>query len=281
MWLCMFENKEKSLNFARMIENSLTSSTTATTALIQPHPPHTRMLSSSSFELEALVLSSADDIRAPGPITLSLASPPVDISPVAVLAPRKYAGPSNGVPSSMRVSTRRRLGSIPEEEVECKSPSPTSLTRMKAGQHGGMGLAAEMRRDAQRPKATSQPPTSPIPSPRTAAPLKSRLKATMQKLFNTRKFAKQTQLAIPEARAREGEKGAKMSSVMLLAAQSFLEEDRKFRKKERAYISEMPGSSTVRLSGQVLQVQEEQRRERKQARLEKLGAAPKKFVLMF
>ncbi|KAJ7664397.1 hypothetical protein DFH06DRAFT_1392097 [Mycena polygramma] len=244
------------------------------------------MLASSSSELDGLVLRSANpagDIR-PGPI-MSLASPPsASISePVAVLAPSKHAGLSNGMPSYMHVSrTRRRLGSIPEEEVECKFSSPS----IKTGHHADLGpsLATEVRKHAQCQMAASQSPPSLIPSPRTAAPLKSRLKATMQKLFNTRTFAKQTQLAIPEARSREasaGEKSnsAKMSSVMLMAAQSILEEDRKLRKKER--VSEVPRSSTMRLASQVLQVQEEQRKERKQAQLEKLGAAPKKFVLVF
>ncbi|KAJ7656360.1 hypothetical protein DFH06DRAFT_1410986 [Mycena polygramma] len=239
------------------------------------------MIASSSSELEALVLSSANpagDIR-PCPImSLASSSPSASISaPVAALTH------SDGLLSYTHVArTRRRLGSIPEEEVECKFTSPS----MKTGQHADLGrnLAAEVRKNSQCQKAASQPPTSPIPSPRTAAPLKSRLKARMQKLFNTRKFAKRTLQAIPEARfgePSEGAKGipngAKMSSVMLLAAQSILEEDRKLRKKER--VSEAPGSSTVRLATQVLQVQEEQRKERKQARLEKLGAAPKNFVL--
>ncbi|KAJ7656350.1 hypothetical protein DFH06DRAFT_1132296 [Mycena polygramma] len=234
------------------------------------------MLESSSSESEALVLSSANpagDIRVPGPI-MSLAS---SLS-TSSSAPVVELTPSDGLPSYTHVPrTRRRLGSIPEEEVECKSTSSS----IKAGQHPG--LSAKVCEKVHCQKDTTQPPTSPIPSPRTAAPLKSRLKATMQKLFNTRKFAKRTQLAIPEARSWEGEKGissngAKMSSVMLMAAQSILEEDRKLRKKDRA--SEAPGSSTVQLASQVLQVQEEQRKERKQAWLEKLGTAPKKFVLL-
>ncbi|KAJ7602088.1 hypothetical protein DFH06DRAFT_1398917 [Mycena polygramma] len=249
------------------------------------------MFVSSSSELEALTLSSANpasDIRAPSPISLSLASlpPAVFISaPAAVLAPSKYAGLSYGVPSHMHVSgTRRRLASISEEEVECTFSPPV----MKAVQHTDLGrnIPSEVRKDGQCLKAADEPLTSPIPSPRTAAPLKSRLISTMQKLFNTRKFAKRTLLAIPEARCREpsarekgSSNGAQMSSVMLMAAQSILEEDRKFRKKER--MSEVPRSSTARLASQVLQVQEEERKERKQARLEKLGAAPKKFVLVF
>ncbi|KAJ7666653.1 hypothetical protein DFH06DRAFT_1322626 [Mycena polygramma] len=248
------------------------------------------LASSSSDSIGGLVLSSANpagDIR-PGPI-MSLVSPPLasaSISaPVAMLAPSKYAGLSDGMPSYMHVSgTRRRLGSVPEGEVECKFSSPS----IKTGHHADLGpsLATEVRKHAQCQMAANQPPTSLIPSPRTAAPLKSRIKATAQKLFNTRKFAKRTQLAIPEARSREpsaGEtslpNGAKMSSVMLMAAQSILEEDRKLRRKER--VSEAPTSSTVWLASQVLQVQEEQRKERKRARLEKLGAAPKKFVLVF
>ncbi|KAJ7656775.1 hypothetical protein DFH06DRAFT_1328322 [Mycena polygramma] len=241
-------------------------------------------LASSSSKLELPVLSSANpasDIRTPSPILASRPPDAVIPAPAAMLAPSEYAGLSHGVPSHVDDSgTRRRLGSIPEEEVECTFSPPF----IKAGKHTDLGrnVPSEVRKDGQCQKASDQP----IPSPRTAAPLKSRLKSTMQKFFNTRKFEKRTLLAIPEAQCREpsarekgSSNGAQMSSVMLMAAQSILEEDRKFRKKER--MSEVPRSSTARLASQVLQVQEEERKERKQARLEKLGAAPKKFVLVF
>jgi hypothetical protein len=147
--------------------------------------------------------------------------------------------------------------------------------------------------------------------------MKSRLQSTAHELFNTRKFVKRVLFPIPEARSREAsaeghahattegiEKGMgktaaavdqqqqqqrqtssrlQMSPAMLLAAQSILEEDKKFRKKEGLEKSQTTMSPTMRFASQAIQAQEEQRRNRKME-LRQAGLAKKeskKFRFLF
>ncbi|KAJ6476056.1 hypothetical protein C8R47DRAFT_664809 [Mycena vitilis] len=223
-----------------------------------PDAASPQSVSSGSSTPSPRSISSA--ASSPSPVCASPA--PIPAPAAAVPTPSKYAGLSHGVPSHMAASgTRRRLASIPEE-VECTP----------------RGLPFDLCKDVKQPAAAS---TSRIPSPRTAATRKARLQSNLHEFFHTRKFAKRVSAAIPEARSREASVSSstgapQMSAVMLMAAQSVLEEDRKFRKKER--MSDVPvAQSTVRLASQVLQVQEAQEKQRKQEK----GAAPKKFLFLF
>ncbi|KAJ7187933.1 hypothetical protein C8R46DRAFT_1053100 [Mycena filopes] len=161
--------------------------------------------------------------------------------------------------------TRARLPSIPEEDsvaVVSKQPAPAPAASKANAQHAGLGLGLpsalrQALRNQSSPKPTSAESTSPTPVK------KWRLQSTVHELFSTRKFAKRPLFPIHEARSREAsaetsggveEKGAgtgkerassaateqerrpsqrlQMSPAMLLAAQSILEEDKKFRRKE-------------------------------------------------
>ncbi|KAJ6594221.1 hypothetical protein B0H19DRAFT_1094497 [Mycena capillaripes] len=243
--------------------------------------------------------ASSPDINYAAASPSPIATIPVPTAvPTPATAPQtKYEGLGHGLPSHMRDGARMRLPSIPEEVA---ASAPTN----KVGQHAGLGLGLPSSlRNGVRTHASE-----PSSSPRTLAPLKSRLQSTVHDLFSTRKFPKRNLFSIPEVRSPEmsagghphtaaaaGEEKGKtraaaeqqqrkptprpqMSPVMLLAAQSVLEEDRKFRKKEG--LDEKPMSSTtVRLASQVLQAQEEQTKFIKQAGLRK--ASPRKFRFLF
>ncbi|KAJ6587213.1 hypothetical protein DFH09DRAFT_1142903 [Mycena vulgaris] len=232
---------------------------------------------------------ASDSSESPSPITefpprFPAFNPPLSAAvwePIAPASPTdagqiKYEGLSHGLPSHMRGGARARLSSIPEEETDVKgTPSPTKLA-----QHAGLGLGlpSSLRAAAQQPASTSP-----------KAPFKSRLQSTVQELFSTRKFAKRPLFSIPEARSREAsaeaakpeEKGkAKtqagqqqqqerkpsarphMSPAMRLAAESILEEDRKFRKKEG--LDKVP-KSLGEMSPTMRLVHEEDQKFRKQA----------------
>ncbi|KAJ7497600.1 hypothetical protein FB451DRAFT_1550426 [Mycena latifolia] len=223
----------------------------------------------------------------------------VSESPAASPAHTQYEDLGHGLPSHMRGSgSRLRLPSTTEAEHETQAAS----TRLP--QHVGLGLGLPSAlRSAMQPQASPEPPSSPkSPAP---TPLKSRLQSTVHELFSTRKFAKRPLFTIPEARSREasaegratmpvievkaeengkgktkaGQQQQKsgqgsgrphMSPAMRLAAESILQEDRKFRKKE-GLKGEVPMSPTMRL------VQEEGRKFRKQEGAEKKS----KFKFLF
>ncbi|KAJ7091108.1 hypothetical protein C8R44DRAFT_990445 [Mycena epipterygia] len=246
------------------------SSTASSPSFIYPTDPLAPLSPPPRFSPVFNSTPSAVVSESPSPVPAS----PADPSP----SPTKYDGLGHGLPSHMRGSASRlRLSSIPEEEPEAKlAPAP-----IKLAQHAGVGLGLPpaLRSTVQKK------PNSPA-SPQTK-PLKSRLQSTVHELFSTRKFAKRPLFSIPEARSREvsaeeheargsavnaTEKGKgkapavpHMSPAMRLAAQSIIEEDRKFRKKEG--LARGPTMSpTMRLAAQMVRdehLREEQEQEKK------------------
>ncbi|KAJ7217729.1 hypothetical protein GGX14DRAFT_438063 [Mycena pura] len=236
--------------------------------------------------------------------TPSAETPSPDPRPFSVPTPRRFKhaglGIGLGLPSSMRCSDARarvRLPSVPEEEIDVGVKTAPALTKAEQLAQLGRGLPSTSPFALQKQASA----LSPEPQPQPQKPGNSRIHSTVHELFGTRRFAKRPLFAIPEVRSREASEEAReaaeiaqenmctspqrpqheasttrplLSPIMLLAAQSVLEEDRKYRKKEglgKMQRSEM--SPTMRLS---LLVEEEQRRQG--GTLEK---APKRFKFLF
>ncbi|KAJ7165477.1 hypothetical protein C8R43DRAFT_1164715 [Mycena crocata] len=184
--------------------------------------------------------------------------------PASASEPRQstYGGLGHGFPSHLRDSgSYTHLPSIPEDR-----PLDIYHTPRKPAQHAGLP-SPPRRADA------------PLPSASVSAhiPLRKRLLTTVHGLFSPRRAAKRPVFSIPEFRSQEASaaqstvKGTgqqqpapqrvhtPMSPMMLLAAQSILEEDRKCRKKEgRGKLGPKNGAQMSRLAAQVANCQTHQ-----------------------
>ncbi|KAJ7045838.1 hypothetical protein C8F04DRAFT_1066351 [Mycena alexandri] len=242
----------------------------------------------------------------------------------------QYEGLGHGLPSHMQ---RARLPSIPEEAAATAAKQPAAApaaTKVNA-QHAGLGLGLPFAlRQAPQKQASPNPAASSSSSPATSrtAVKKWRLHSTVHELFSTRKFPKRALFSIPEVRSRKtsaervggakksegvtaGEETGKarststererrpsqrlqMSPAMLLAAQSILEEDKKFRRKEGLDKPNMlkkqqkrggvraptPTTPTMRLASQVEEHKKQQRNiSQQQAGAE--GSSKKKYTFLF
>ncbi|KAF7376423.1 hypothetical protein MSAN_00057800 [Mycena sanguinolenta] len=229
----------------------------------------------------------------------------------------KYAGLGHGLPSHMRAS-RKRLSSIPEEVEATINVSqhadlglghPSSVLRQTVQKHSSSS-PQQNSAPALSPRAKT-PFKSRLES--TVHQLFSTRKFGKRTLFSipearspdavaeaengskgrTASWVEQQQRQLQQKQQRMSSASStdtdtspspsssrlQMSPIMLLAAQSIMEEDRKFRKKE-GLEGVAPMSPTMRLASQMVELQEE---ERKLQKLQKkqAGMASKKFKFLF
>ncbi|KAJ7747228.1 hypothetical protein B0H16DRAFT_1555155 [Mycena metata] len=187
--------------------------------------------------------SAEESSSSPSPTPASLSPSPV------VEPPTASASNSSTVPA----------GTLARHTHPPPAPAATKVNAQHAGL--GLGLPSALRQALQKqasPTPAASSSSSPAASPTAAK--KWRLHSTVHELFSTRKFQKRALFSIPEIRPRETSAEAtksagvveeprsarststeqerrpsqrlRMSPAMLLAAQSILDEDKKFRRKE-------------------------------------------------